>query len=169
MPDDLYIYHILLVWWPDVTPSTTPPSVNLSRGLGSEEVKSLGGSAFFVCLFCFVVWESSFCSEPVALKSTDTLLSHQLVAEYGSPFLLHRRELHPLVLWDFEKRTFPTLSCWVYLYTDVEFTDWEAFMLLPQSLCNPPTWPLTVMVTVTSLQFFLALLVSSEHFSQFFH
>lgn len=105
-------------------------------------------------------WERWFVLEPVTPENTDSLLSHQVVAEYGSLSLLHWRDLHPLVLWDFEKGTFPTQSCWLYLYTDVCFTDWEAFMntAFSQSLCKPPASSLTV--TGTFLQFFQTLFMS---------
>lgn len=79
------------------------------------------------------------------LKSTDSLLSHQVVAEYGGLFLLHRRELHPLVHRDFEKKTFPTQSCWLMFDLLTGIYLWTALSL---SVCEPPAWWGTITETL---------------------
>lgn len=101
----LHLYSwFLLGRWPYIAPSTAPPNVTQSRGpLVRRSENILGGSARAWSPECTSSSTSVLVGtliQFVTLETTDSWLSHQVVAEYDSPFLLHRRALHPLVLWE---------------------------------------------------------------------
>lgn len=86
--DDLCLYSFLLSWWHHIVPSTAPPNVNLSGGLQWEEVKTSGWLSRHWMYFFFhqcVGGNVKFLLEVVTSESPDSLLSQQVVAEYGSP------------------------------------------------------------------------------------
>lgn len=149
--------------------SLNPRSENIWVGLQVTECTSSSVSVsvgtvdidFFLSLWLYI---------------PDSLLSQPVVAECGSPFWPQRRALHPLLLWDFEKATVPTQTCWLFVYrcllkglqtwTNSFLTDWKTSARLPTatvSQCHPLSGSSRWLHMQLSFQeeFFLMMLIIS--------